>query len=468
VLAELENARLALAGTLGTPLPVRCLLLRNESDFAVYRPTPITRAFFQSGPDRDYIVLALEGGADGRVPREKLLHEYVHLYLHHATRPLPKWADEGLAEYYSTMEFRPGRVRVGAPVERHRALLAKSAALSAGQMMAVTGDSPEYVDGDRANAFYASAWAAIYGYAWQHEGRPPLNAEAFGEQALTGYWADYRANSTKLNGFTWPMDQTAPDAVTRSISDVKAALMQADLLLRLSKLEAARRLLEALTTMALDSSTLERGLALVAVAQGDAPEAARRFERAIKASDADADAFFEYAVYLKEREGGTGRVAGLLAETTRRNPNHAEAQYLQGRELARDGRAVEAVAYFERAIEVLPREPLFRAALEAAQESLRAKSETVDGVRVPASWNMPAADARLTGTLDQVDCGEGQARLKVRSGDRLRSFEVRTTDRIEIRGANGAQMELICGAQRRSVELEFILATGAVTAITFQ
>ena len=85
VLAELENARIALAGPYGTPLPIRCFLFRRETEFAAYRPTPITRAFFQSGPDRDYIVAALN--SDGKIPRENLIHEYVHLYLHHHSRP---------------------------------------------------------------------------------------------------------------------------------------------------------------------------------------------------------------------------------------------------------------------------------------------------------------------------------------------------------------------------------------------
>ena len=59
VLADLERVREALAGPAGTPLPVRCVLFSKHADFARYRPTPITRAFFQSGPDHDYIVMAL-------------------------------------------------------------------------------------------------------------------------------------------------------------------------------------------------------------------------------------------------------------------------------------------------------------------------------------------------------------------------------------------------------------------------
>jgi tetratricopeptide (TPR) repeat protein len=468
VLAELENVRLALAGPYGTPLPVRCFLFRRGADFAAYRPTPITRALFQSGPDRDYIVATLT--ADGKVPRENLIHEYVHLYLHHTTRALPKWADEGLAEYYSTIRFSPGSAEVGLPISRHRAVLARSNWMNPAEMATVTPNAPEYSDAASAEQFYAQAWAAIYAYASAHQGRPPLRAEQFSTEHLSAYLKQYQG-SLRPPVFRWPMDQISPVAKASSMDETAAALLQVDLLLRLSKHEAAQGLLEDLERRAPRSAIIERGLALIAAERGDNIQAVQHFERALTSPDADADSFFEYAVYLENLGNHRDRVAALLAEATTRNPNHAEAQFLQGRTLARIGRHSEAIAYFERAARILPREPLFTAAVDASKESLRSKpdAKTALDVSTPDSWKMPAADAKLAGTLERVDCSPEFAQLQIRAEGTTRTFQVRSSDRIQIRGSTGAQVELACGAQRDrpKVEIELAGQSGLVAAITF-
>ena len=119
LLANLERIRVALApGTgNGNPLPVRVVVFRRPEKFIPYRPTRIASAFFQSGPDRDYIVASVND--DGRFPLPALFHEYVHLVLHHTTPVLPKWLDEGMAEYYSTIEFTANGAHVGKPITRH-------------------------------------------------------------------------------------------------------------------------------------------------------------------------------------------------------------------------------------------------------------------------------------------------------------------------------------------------------------
>ena len=90
-------------------------------------------------------------------------------------------------------------------------------------------------------------------------------------------------------------------------------------------------------------------------------------------------------------------------------------------------------------------------------------------VRIPESWKMPAADTKLAGTLERVDCSADSAQLQIRLEHTTRTFQVRSSDRIQIRGASGAQVELTCGALRNRprVEIEFTSQSGAVAAITF-
>ena len=467
VLHDLERIREALAGPTGTPLPVRCFLFRNPNDFAQYRPTPITRAFFQSGPDRDYIAATLD--TDVQELRRNLFHEYTHLFLNHKAA-LPKWADEGLAEYYSTMEFLSGKARVGAPIARHQATLAKPARLSADEMLAVASDSPEYTDEARAREFYAQAWAAAHVYASGASGRPLIVSESLGPAMLRMYLSKFPQSPNKLPVFDWPMDQSVEITDPgRTLTEAQAALLQMDLLLRVGKRDAAAQLFESLARRLPPSAVLESGLALIAVDRGDAAEAAHHFEQAIASPDAEADTFFEYAIFLENHNGSRGRIIELLAQVLARNPNHAEAQYLQGQQLVRAGNHIEAIAYFERASSILPRQELFLAALQNARQALQHNAVEKVGIRVPASWSNPVGDAKMGGMLSRVDCESDAARLHVESGGVTHTFRVRSEDRIRIEGATGAQIELTCGPQRpyQAVEIEFRSATGAVTAARF-
>lgn len=56
------------------------------------------RVLYHCGPDGDYIALR----ASGRTAA----HEYVHAVLHHSAREIPVWFKEGIAEFYSTIQFR--------------------------------------------------------------------------------------------------------------------------------------------------------------------------------------------------------------------------------------------------------------------------------------------------------------------------------------------------------------------------
>src|SRR5260370_633588 len=79
-----------------SPLALRVFVFASEKEFRVYREDSATDGFYQSAPERDYIALYAAADA-GRV----VVHEYVHLVLSHSSGPLPKWFEEGTAEFYS-------------------------------------------------------------------------------------------------------------------------------------------------------------------------------------------------------------------------------------------------------------------------------------------------------------------------------------------------------------------------------
>src|SRR3954453_9588710 len=63
-----------------TPLPVRVLVFRGESDFHPYRFNRNASGYYQAGHTRDYIAMHAAGAGTYRV----VYHEYTHLLLRHA------------------------------------------------------------------------------------------------------------------------------------------------------------------------------------------------------------------------------------------------------------------------------------------------------------------------------------------------------------------------------------------------
>ena len=159
---HLEQARALFSG-LGLrpdrppPEPLRVLLFRDtaemESETPAPKPRPLsTRAFFQDGADRDFIVIAWDAPGD---PLVALAHEQVHQLTAGSAQPL--WFREGLAEYLSHWETREGRVHLGAPVDSFVRVLVERAWIPLRSLVA----SPKRKLIAHP-AYYAQSWLAVH------------------------------------------------------------------------------------------------------------------------------------------------------------------------------------------------------------------------------------------------------------------------------------------------------------------
>jgi hypothetical protein len=93
--------------------PVRVFALRSDDEYALCNSRPSVAAFFfHSKTGGPTIVL----GPDA-IQRETMIHEYIHAVIHRVFVHLPMWMEEGLADFYSTIESRHGSVVVGRPPE---------------------------------------------------------------------------------------------------------------------------------------------------------------------------------------------------------------------------------------------------------------------------------------------------------------------------------------------------------------
>src|SRR5437870_10464771 len=102
--------------------PYRPLSLSSRMTWHFGRSSRFTTAsrptwrYFQAGNDVNFIALT----GDSNTPHT-IYHEYVHSLTKEGKSPLPLWAGEGLAEFYSTLETEAGgkEVLVGKPVSEH-------------------------------------------------------------------------------------------------------------------------------------------------------------------------------------------------------------------------------------------------------------------------------------------------------------------------------------------------------------
>jgi tetratricopeptide (TPR) repeat protein len=465
-----------------SPLPVRVILFRSESGFSPYRQASSTKGFFQGGPDRNYIVLAQSGEDTRRVA----YHEYIHLVLNHSAGPLPKWLEEGAAEYYSTISPQGNRLVVGLPIRNHLAVLARARHLSASEMAAVSENSPLYNETDKVGVFYAQSWAVVHRIQSEANGQISFNQEfndKYLESKLNGMNA-YLAQPLRVLSLPWtPPPEVSLEAAEMDPAAETAALV--DLALQTGKRKRAARLLERLRRANPNSAAVPFEMALLDLASGDRQAALAGLERAVSLPGAPAHAYFEYAMLLRDTgepsEERRERVRGLLAEAAGRNPNHAEANFVLGLMLANDGRHSEAIPYLERAATILPRQKSFRETLNASRLALarHARAEdaatqpsgesTRDLVRTPASWNHPKGDSRMEGMLERVDCEGSAARVHIRTQSGVRVLSIDNPGRVLLSDAASLTAEFACGPQKppRAVQVEYLAATGAVTAFRF-
>ena len=525
-LLRLEQLRQVLGPGRATPLPVRVLLFGEERDFRFFRPGSAVRGFYQSGPERDFIVLPVGAGDTSR----RASHEYVHLVLNHTSTALPQWLEEGTAEFYSTLEPAGERLTVGLPVTSHISLLAKRKWMDANALAAFGKGSPAYGDPRASDIFYAQSWALTHmlnmhpAYRARmpdfvlalDRGAAPVEAfqSAFAKDIgpalddLREYLARGRLPVAKVD-WSPPVEQRI---VAEPLTDLESGLAQVELLLLLDKRDEAARRIKALEAGHPQSAELQLALGLYLLTEKNYAAAAEKLRQAIHHGSASAS--FEYAMLLRDQNAPPEEVKRHLETAVARNPNHAEAQFLKGLMAAREGRYEDALGPLSQAVRVLPRQSYFWHALalcqhhlgnreqsrisamralrsattpekrEMAEAALRLASGGAGSagrgagppaVNTPAGWQMPQGDSQVEGVLEQIDCMGESARFHIRSrGQTVRLF-VRKPGEVLLGNLSSLTFQFNCGRQTprpvivnyRSREDIVWKTTGDVTGILF-
>lgn len=164
-------ARLAPGLELKNPTPTKIIAFRDAEVYAPYKPRPdgggnVILGYFLRHPDGNF--LTLDAGNELVGAFAVIYHEFVHYLVDHNFPEVPRWFNEGLAEYYSTFAVRDGHVELGRPVERHvrwltydnrdRRLQWLSHDFSLSQVL--SGEAGQH--SRKVGGFYAFSWALVH------------------------------------------------------------------------------------------------------------------------------------------------------------------------------------------------------------------------------------------------------------------------------------------------------------------
>ena len=396
VAGRLEQFRAAVGAilpraTVTTATPTTVIVFRSHRSFRPFKPlyngevSEHIGGYFLAGSGVNHITLTVESrGLPGENRFGVIYHELVHLMVSNTLRGVPLWLNEGLAEYYRTLEVERGgtRVKVGNPHAPH-VLRLRERLLPLDQLVAVGHGSPLYNERDRASIFYAQSWALVHylvlGDKRKHAAAMSPLVEALAEgvgleqasQRALGMSADQlqKALRTYISRDSFPILQytlaeplAAVEKLTAApLPDADAHATVGSLLVRMDRAAEGRPHLE--RAVALDPANAPAHAALGALhaRQGDRDMARRHLQQAAAAPGSSAQAHYDLADALIEVTQGAGApdpvdqaaIEHALRQAIALNPSFAEAHARLARHLE-PARTDEVLSLQQRAIALSP------------------------------------------------------------------------------------------------------------------
>jgi tetratricopeptide (TPR) repeat protein len=338
-------ARLVSRPVLDSTVPTTVIVFRDEASFLPFKPLyqgkPANVAgYFQPGEDVNYIAISLDGG--GRDPYATAFHEYVHLHLRDSVPGIPLWLNEGLAEFYGSLQFSSGQALLGAPISSYIRLLRNREMLPLTTLFSIGSNSPHYNEQDKSGIFYGESWALVH-YLMLGAGGIGGNRQvqfkqflqlvsrgdsadkaleaAFGkslaevEKELQDYvqHGDFAAQSIATGES--PQTYGSYTAMQRSsLSEGEVNYYLGELLLHINREDDAERYLKQAIALEPGLTNAQASLGLLAVRQRRYAEAKKYLQRAT-ASPQSYLIHYLYA-YVLSREGisSTGQLGGYSRE----------------------------------------------------------------------------------------------------------------------------------------------------------
>ncbi len=453
----------------------------TSAQFARMRPG-LAYGFYVPLPGRDAIVLQ---GLDAEF-RRAVIHEYTHLAVQYSGRRYPRWLNEGIAEYYSTLRATGARAEYGHALRERVARLRASPWFEISDLV-TRGTQRRAATALSEDMFYSESWLLVHMLISSERYREgwlafcdaiSLKGESATEAFQSVYHrdleqvrADLRAyfEAGHLEAQSAPMIRpqiklTAFDADGFDIEATTAGVEGWS-----GRKEEARRVYQKLVRAAEERCKWQREL-------GDVAEAAGLFGDALHHRRIDLDCRKDAAAACDLARGvglhpsPATELVAIATERLRGSENCGYGFYWLGMLAYRNGRFPDAAALLEKARglpEALAAQ-VERLAQDASGRGTVRSGQTPGAVPVkPADDNVEilSADAkprlsRVEGVLEQATCTGQTARITIRG--KVAVFMFYVEDRAQFAG-------LACGVQKRTVSVGFEQVTlprvGSVAAV---
>lgn len=386
--------RLIPVAHLDTSVPLTVLVFKDDASYRPFEPLYSGQStgvvgFFQSNPDVDYITLSVDS-KHVRSAEALAFHEYVHLLVRNSFGHAPLWFNEGLAEYYSTLEISDGnkKVMLGKPMSYRVQTLRERELLPLEELFKVDEQSPHYREREKRDLFYAESWALVH-YLLSGNRRGQLSTymellskglsvePAFRQAFQTDFAtidAELRAylllNKFPKQVITFDKRLEFDKTLTSSapLKPAEAQFFLGDLLLHTNRLDEAAVYLRRALELDPGFARAHASLGVIDVRQNRFTEAKKHLEIAGQASQ-NYLVHYYYAYVLSREAIGSDNVAEGVYETEAAElmrsklkkaielaPNFAEAyRLLAFINLTRDERLDESVELLKKAINLSPR-----------------------------------------------------------------------------------------------------------------
>lgn len=157
--------RLVSRNVLDASVPTTVVVFRDDASFTPFKPLYQGRpanvaGYFQPGDDVNYIAMSLD--PHGRDSFSVAFHEYVHLHLQENIPGVPVWLNEGLAEFYGSLQFANNEAVIGATIPYYMRLLRSQEMLPLETLLSIDQRSPHYNEQDKTGIFYGESWALVH------------------------------------------------------------------------------------------------------------------------------------------------------------------------------------------------------------------------------------------------------------------------------------------------------------------
>lgn len=312
---------------LNDSVPTTVIVFRNESSYKPFNPRG-SAGYFQPGEDVNYITLSAETRSAADTPFAVIFHEYVHLLVrNNVSANTPAWLNEGIAEFYSTLEVAKGEkaADIGRPIADHVYYLRQQKLLPLSTLFAVDHSSPHYNEKSKRGVFYAQSWALVHYlmFGKERQRQPQLNryldlvAKGVSQQESfqTVFGADIAAIEKELRDYirrdsypyiAFPFEEKLSFDATMQATELtegQALAYLGDLALHSpGLLEQAETHLQKAIALDADNPMAHASLGMLRMRERRFPDAREHLRRAVAADARNHLAHYYYA-YALSREG---------------------------------------------------------------------------------------------------------------------------------------------------------------------